>query len=153
VKRWIAVALAGAIGVATVAGGYALEAAASDSGSGSGSGSGPLGPGLVTVEVDIEHSRFSPDRVRVRPDTLVRFVLRNGDPINHEFVLGDDAVHERHQNGTELVHPPVPGEVSVGPGETGLTAYTFEDPGTLEFVCHLPGHLEYGMRGEVVVAH
>ena len=48
-------------------------------------------------------------------------------------------------------HPPVPGEVSVGPDDDGLTIYRFDEPGRYEFACHLPGHLAFGMKGWVVV--
>jgi uncharacterized cupredoxin-like copper-binding protein len=111
----------------------------------------PLGPGLVTVDLDIRYSEFALDTVHVRPGTTVRFVLDNQDPINHEFVVGDAAVHARHQAGTERAHPPVPGEVSLPPHRAGVTFYEFSAPGEFEYACHLPGHLAYGMRGKVVV--
>ena len=111
----------------------------------------PLGPGPATVELDIHHSRFSQERVDIRPGTVLRFVVTNGDPILHELVVGDDAVHARHATGTEAAHPAVPGEVSVRPGEVGETTLRFDQPGTFAFACHLPGHLRYGMHGEVVV--
>ncbi len=110
-----------------------------------------VGPGEVLVELGIEHSRFSFDRLEVRPGTTVRFEVRNTDPIPHEVIVGDDGVHRRHATGTEPFHPPVPGEVSVGPHETGSTTYTFDEPGTVVFACHLPGHRDYGMEGVVVV--
>ena len=110
-----------------------------------------LGPGEVSVELGIEHSRFSFDRLEVRPGTTVRFEIRNTDPIAHELIIGDDEVHRRHATGSEAFHPPVPGEVSVGPHETGSTTYTFDEPGTILFACHLPGHLDYGMEGDIVI--
>lgn len=110
-----------------------------------------LGPGEVTVELGVEHSRFGFDRLEVRPGTTVRFEVRNTDPIAHELIIGDDAVHRRHATGTEAFHAPVPGEVSVGPHETGWTTYTFDEPGTVVFACHLPGHVAYGMVGDIVV--
>ena len=42
----------------------------------------------MTVRVDIRYSHFALDGLRVRAGTLVRFVVRNHDPINHEFVVG-----------------------------------------------------------------
>jgi uncharacterized cupredoxin-like copper-binding protein len=111
----------------------------------------PLGPGLLTVNVDMSYSTYSLQDLHVYEGTLVRFVVTNHDPINHEFIVGDDAVHARHAHGHEAFHPPVPGEVSVGPGETGLTTYLFDQPGTVVYACHLPRHLEYGMVGEITV--
>lgn len=110
-----------------------------------------LGPGDVTVRVDVEHSLFAPDRLRVAEGTRVRFVVVNGDPINHELIVGPADVHARHARGTEAEHPSIPGEVSVGPGGTSVTTFRFDEPGTVEFACHLPGHRAYGMRGTVEV--
>jgi uncharacterized cupredoxin-like copper-binding protein len=110
-----------------------------------------LGPGLVTVDVDIHYSKFSFSTLRVRAGTVVRFVVHNNDPIHHEFIVGDKSVHLRHQAGHEASHPPVPGEVSVLSDDVGETFYRFDRPGRYEFACHLPGHYAYGMRGWVIV--
>jgi uncharacterized cupredoxin-like copper-binding protein len=41
----------------------------------------------------------------------------------------------------------VPGEVSLGPGQTGATVYDFDGSRDLRIVCHLPRHEAYGMEG------
>ena len=110
-----------------------------------------LGPGDVTVTLVIQHSRFAPARVVVRQHTNVTFRIVNHDPIGHEFIVGDDEVHARHEAGTHGKHGALPGEVSVGPGETATTTYPFHEPGTVLFACHLPGHFAYGMVGDVIV--
>ena len=110
-----------------------------------------LGPGTVTVDLDLHHSRFRPARLTVVEGTTVRFVVRNTDPIDHELIVGDEAVHRRHERGREPYHPPKPGEVTVPAGATAETTYRFDRPGTVEMTCHLPRHLAYGMRGEVEV--
>jgi uncharacterized cupredoxin-like copper-binding protein len=111
----------------------------------------PLGPGEVTIELGIEHSLFDAEDIRVYEGTRVRFVLDNGDPINHELIMGDAAVHARHAAGTHPRHAPIPGEVSVSPNDRAVTTFRFDDPGTVEFACHLPGHYEYGMHGTIEV--
>jgi len=126
----------------------------------SGAGSAPaarrdaraaLGPGPVTVRLVVHDSHFTPSRIRVVPHTEVRFEIVNRDFIDHEFIVGDDDVHARHETGHEATHPPVPGEVSVPAHTTGVTTYGFHAPGPVLFACHLPGHLAYGMRGTVMV--
>ena len=57
-----------------------------------------------TVVVTMHHSRFEPATIRVEAGQRVRFVLRNTDPIDHEFILGDDAVQRRHEQGRERQH-------------------------------------------------
>jgi uncharacterized cupredoxin-like copper-binding protein len=104
-----------------------------------------------TVVVDIHHSRFTPKSLSFVRGDEVRFVIRNTDPIDHEFILGDDEVQTRHENGTETQHGTVPGEVSIAAGTEASTTYRFERSGSLIFGCHLPGHYQYGMKGTVVV--
>ena len=106
--------------------------------------------GRRTVEIDIRYSRFEPQAVEVAPGETIRFVLRNRDPIHHEFILGDPEVQRIHEVGEEPHHAK-PGEVSVPAGETVVTTYTFGEPETLLFGCHLPGHWSFGMRGTVRV--
>lgn len=81
----------------------------------------------------------------------VRFLILNTDPIDHEFILGDDAVQQRHEKGTEPKHGDVDGEVSITAGSTGETSYFFKESGKLTFACHSPGHFAYGMKGTVRV--
>ena len=144
--RLRAAVLAVALGVAVVAGGYGIAAARAGA-----SDAPAVGPGLVTIHVDIRYSHFSLDHDHVRAGTLVRFVVRNRDVINHEFVVGPPSVHALHAHGTERSHPPVPGEVSVAPHDTGETILRFGRAGQVEYACHLPGHLAYGMKGEITV--
>jgi uncharacterized cupredoxin-like copper-binding protein len=107
--------------------------------------------GARTVVVTMRHSRFEPSSVEVAPGERVRFLLRNTDPIDHEFILGDDAVQRRHEQGRERHHHgDVPGERSVPAGQEAVTTYAFPftlDGRSLEFACHLPGHYAYGMHG------
>jgi uncharacterized cupredoxin-like copper-binding protein len=144
-RRVTRVAVAIAVAVATALGGYAMSDAAGAQ------SNAPLGPGLVQVDVGIHYSRFSFSTLRVRPGTLVEFIVHNDDPIHHEFIVGDASVHARHEHGTESAHPPVPGEVSVGPNDVGATFYRFDKPGKYLFACHLPGHFAFGMHGWVIV--
>jgi uncharacterized cupredoxin-like copper-binding protein len=140
---WIGLALVAALG----AGGAAHRLA---EGAG-GAGAAALGPGDVTVQVDIEHSLFRPEGLQVVEGTRVRFVVVNGDPIHHELIVGPPDVHARHAAGTEAEHPSIPGEVSVDPNGTAVTTFRFDEAGTFEYACHLPGHYEHGMHGEIEV--
>ncbi|HEY4632363.1 MAG TPA: plastocyanin/azurin family copper-binding protein [Candidatus Limnocylindrales bacterium] len=103
------------------------------------------------VEIAMRYSHFSTAEVTVRAGVPVTVVLRNDDPIDHEWIVGDAASHDRHRTGTEPVHGARPTEVSVPAGTTVVTTVTFRDPGEQLFICHLPGHEAYGMVGRVVV--
>jgi uncharacterized cupredoxin-like copper-binding protein len=111
----------------------------------------PLGPGDVTVELGIDHSLFTTGTIRVYEGTRVRFVLDNGDPIGHELIVGGPDIHAAHAAGTHASHGSIAGEVSVTPNARAITTFRFDDPGPVEFACHLPGHYEYGMHGTIEV--
>jgi uncharacterized cupredoxin-like copper-binding protein len=108
-------------------------------------------PAERTVRIRIHYSAFSLGHIDVSPGETVRFVVTNADPIDHEFIVGDEAVQVAHELGTEAYHPPRPGEITIRAGETVETTYTFGDRDLL-FGCHLPGHYAYGMRGSIAVA-
>ena len=106
-----------------------------------------------TIAVTMRHSRFAPSHFVIRRGATVRFVITNVDPIDHEFLLGDERVQQRHETGTEPAHGSVPGEVSVSAGMTAETSYTFSRAGVVLIGCHAPGHYNYGMRGAALVVY
>jgi len=97
--------------------------------------------------IAIRFSRFGPDVIEVPAGEPVTITLRNDDPIGHEWMVGDAAMHERHRTGTEPFHDTVPTEVTIPALETRVTTVTFVEPGDYAYICHLPGHEEYGMTG------
>jgi uncharacterized cupredoxin-like copper-binding protein len=104
-----------------------------------------------TVEVTIRHSRFVPSHYEFGVGTTVTFVVENTDPIDHEFIVGDEQVQQVHEEGTEAHHGARPGEISIAAGETRSTTYTFDEPGRLLIGCHLPTHYDFGMKGTIDV--
>ena len=106
--------------------------------------------GTPELSVDIRYSHFDPSELSVPVGVPVTVVLRNHDMIDHEWILGDDAVHERHRTGTEPVHGARPTEVTIPAGETRRTTIVIDEAGTLSYICHLPGHEAYGMVGVLV---
>ena len=93
-----------------------------------------------------------PSQVTVAAGIPVTFVLRNDDPIDHEWIVGDAAVHERHRTGTEPVHGSRPTEVSIPAGSSRETTVTLRRRrARYLYICHLPGHEAYGMVGTLVV--
>ena len=109
------------------------------------------GLGPVTETIAIQHSHYDRSQVTVPVGVAVTIVLRNDDPIDHEWIVGDAATHERHRTGTEPVHASRPTEVTIPAGTTRATTITFKTPGTYLYICHLPGHEAYGMVGTLVV--
>jgi len=102
-------------------------------------------------QITIHFSHFDPGTLTVPHGVPVTFVLVNEDPIEHEWLIGDAAFHERHRHGTEAHHGARPNEVSIPPLGIKETTLTFDQPGTLLYICHLPGHEAYGMVGTLTI--
>lgn len=113
----------------------------------------PSDPPAVStaVEIVIHYSHFEPSQFAVPVGVPVTITLRNTDPIDHEWIVGDEAVHAIHRTGTELLHPSRPTEVVIPAGESRTTIVTFAATGTLQYICHLPAHEAYGMVGTVTI--
>ena len=108
-------------------------------------------PAPQTVTLTIHYSAFDVTDLSVPRGVPITFVLVNEDPIDHEWLIGDDAFHAAHRTGTHATHGEVPTEVTVPALETVRTTITFDEPGTLAYICHLPGHEAYGMVGRLSV--
>lgn len=109
------------------------------------------GPPPQTLTITIHYSLFDRTELRVPRDVPITFILVNEDPIDHEWLIGDEAFHAAHRTGTHPSHGGVPTEVTVPALETVETTITFHEPGTYAYICHLPGHEAYGMIGHLVV--
>jgi uncharacterized cupredoxin-like copper-binding protein len=103
--------------------------------------------GPRTEVLGIHHSAYSRSAMTVRAGQRLTVDLRNDDPIEHEWIVGDAVTHLRHRSGTEPVHDARPTEVSVPAGGHRITTVVFDEPGDYEYICHLPGHEAYGMVG------
>jgi uncharacterized cupredoxin-like copper-binding protein len=114
------------------------------------SGGGTANP-PTTIEITMRYSHFKPAAITVPAGVPITFVLRNDDPIDHEWIVATPEVHARHRTSTELVHGDLPTEIPVDAGTVRRTTVTFDQPGTLAFICHLPGHEAYGMTGTATI--
>jgi uncharacterized cupredoxin-like copper-binding protein len=83
-------------------------------------------------------------------------VVTNQGSNPHEFVLGDEAVQMQHEgqmssdgsmHGMDMDLP----ALTLTPGETKETTVTFDEPGTILYGCHEPGHYDGGMVGTITV--
>ena len=101
--------------------------------------------------IAVRYSQFEPGVITVPQGVSITFTLRNDDPIEHEWIVGRPDVHERHRTGAEPLHAEIPSEVTIPAFASRETTLTFSEPGDYAFICHLPGHEDYGMVGVVKV--
>src|SRR5207244_12544118 len=85
----------------------------------------------------------------------VDVIFTDRESSDSEFMLGDQAVQDTEEAGTDLIHDgTVPGMVSVPASRTVSTFMSFpKHPSqrSLIYACHLPGHYAYGMRGLLII--
>ena len=101
----------------------------------------------TAITIEIKYSHFNPSEISVPVGIPVTITLVNDDPIDHEWIIGDDAVQQKHRTGTELLHPVRPTEQVIPAMSTRVTTITFAAPAQWKYICHLPGHEAYGMVG------
>lgn len=114
-------------------------------------GCAPIAAVSDAPTITFRYSRFDPGSVSVRAGVPVTFTLRNDDPIGHEWIIGGPEIHAVHRAGTEAFHDGRPDEVTVPAFATRTTTITFDQAGAYAFICHLPGHEQYGMTGTLRV--
>jgi uncharacterized cupredoxin-like copper-binding protein len=97
---------------------------------------------------------FTPAKIEIRKDEQIRFVLRNGGDLDHEFVLASTEENLKHaesmKKNPDMEHDDPNGRM-LAPKKTGEIVWKFSKAGEFEYSCLLPGHREAGMIGAVVV--
>ena len=96
---------------------------------------------------------FEPSRINASAGETLTFVVTNAGQAVHEFTLGDAAMQQEHARA--MAHIPAgmahatPNSITLQPGETKQLTWRFGDTATFEYGCHIPGHHQAGMRGQI----
>jgi Cu+-exporting ATPase len=109
-----------------------------------------------TVEIRTgDDLRFSPASIDVRSGETIAFRIVNPGSAAHEFVIGSAAVQDEHERqmsrGGHMDGMDRASSVEVPAGRTATLVYTFGNPGTLMYGCHVSGHYAAGMQGTITV--
>lgn len=107
----------------------------------------------VAVRMD-DAMRFSPTELRVEAGETLRLKVHNAGKVEHELVIGsmtelqEHAALMRRFPGMEHDEPNM---LRLAPGASGEIVWKFDTAGKVDFACLIPGHMEAGMVGKVVV--
>jgi uncharacterized cupredoxin-like copper-binding protein len=97
---------------------------------------------------------YVPSRIEVRQGEQIRFVMKNHGELEHEFVLAtfeENAKHaEEMAKNPEMEHDE-PNMKRLKPKAGTDVVWHFTKAGEFQFACLIPGHMEAGMKGIVVV--
>lgn len=115
--------------------------------------SGVPGKTERTERIVLNDLAFAPNTLTFPANTTVRFTLVNQDTVDHEFVVGSEAVQQEHAmkaaQGDHGMHDPT--RAAVPAGKTVEFSYTFGAPAMLMVGCHVAGHYALGMRGTITI--
>ncbi len=106
------------------------------------------------IEVTLtDELKIQPAAMTVPAEVPVTFVVTNAGALDHEFVLGDEAVQAAHQEKMMAggMRHDEPNAIAVKPGETRELTFTFEEPGEMLAGCQFPGHYAGGMKASITV--
>lgn len=101
--------------------------------------------------------RFDPDTITVSAGEVVTFKVTNVGLIPHDFVLGDVAAQDAHEEamqnmtGDGSMSHEDPNAFIVDPGETREMTWRMTQSGEILMGCHQPGHYAAGMKGNIEI--
>lgn len=109
-----------------------------------------------TIEIDMDdRMRFTPSKIQVEKGETIRFAIRNSGKLPHEMVIG--TLDELLAHAEEMRNMPhagphdEPNMLTLEAGGQGDLLWHFDQTGTVDFACLIPGHHEAGMAGRILV--
>ncbi|PLC54278.1 hypothetical protein CR155_09210 [Pollutimonas nitritireducens] len=109
-----------------------------------------------TIELTMDDTmRFTPGEIQVGAGETVRFFIKNTGKIPHEMVIGSIAELQAHAADMRKMpgmQHAEPNMITLAPGKIGGLVWQFDQAGTVDFACLIPGHMEAGMVGKVKVS-
>jgi len=115
--------------------------------------------GIRMIEVvALDRLSFEPGAIQVEAGERVRFVVTNAGSMVHDFYVGtedEQMAHEADMGDTDMgmdhEADPEADALTLEAGETDELTLTFDEPDTVLFACHQPGHYDGGMVGTITV--
>ena len=108
-----------------------------------------------TIEVVMDDAmRFTPAQIDVKAGETIRFFIKNTGKLQHEMVIGtlaDLKAHAEEMKNMPGMQHAEPNMITLNGGQRGGLVWTFDQAGTVDFACLIPGHMEAGMVGKVNV--
>ena len=99
---------------------------------------------VVVVNVTLGEFTVEVDRPSVPAGTPIQFNIINDGTIEHEVVLESEGADREPLTDGALAE-------SIGARREGSFTFTFEEGGSFQLACHIPGHYEAGMVVPITV--
>lgn len=117
----------------------------------------PGDPAKVTRTIAItmdDTMRFSPATITTKRGETLRLTVNNSGKVAHELVIGpkDELMaHAELMRKFPGMEHDEPNMIRLDPGASGDIVWKFDENGTVDFACLIPGHMEAGMVGQFTV--
>jgi uncharacterized cupredoxin-like copper-binding protein len=109
---------------------------------------------LIMKETEDGRMLFVPETVVVKRGEQIRFSMKNNGESDHEFVLGtteEIVAHAKEMEKNPDMEHDDPNSKRLSAKQNGDVVWMFTRVGTFEFACLIPGHMQAGMRGKIIV--
>jgi len=107
----------------------------------------------INVTIDIAR-RFNPSQFSVKAGETIRLAVKNGSPMAHEVVIGtmdELKAHAKLMRSMPNMDHSDSNMMKLAPGQSSAVVWQFGKAGVVSFACLVPGHMETGMLGKIVV--
>ena len=113
-----------------------------------------------TVEIAAKDDMsYAPSSIQVQAGETVQFVVKNTGSLPHSFTLATPHGQREHQQSMQGMPmeklaghiKDEPNGMVLQPGERRTLTWRFKDSGKIQFACHIPGHFQAGMKGQIRV--
>ena len=108
----------------------------------------------ISMFEDGKRMLFEPAVIEVKRGEQIRFLITNDGTYDHEFMLASKADNRKHaavmKKFPKMEHDD-PNAKRLSPFNSGELIWRFTNRGEFEYACLIPGHLEAGMHGKVIV--
>jgi uncharacterized cupredoxin-like copper-binding protein len=109
---------------------------------------------MIMKETEDGRMIFIPEKVVVRRGEQIRFSMKNLGETDHEFVLGtteEIIAHAKQMEKNPDMEHEDPNARRLTAKESGEIVWKFTEAGSFAFACLVPGHMQAGMKGEIIV--
>lgn len=108
-----------------------------------------------TIKITMDDTmRFSPSTISAKRGETLRLQVSNVGKVAHELVIGPKEelmAHAELMRKFPGMEHDEPNMIRLEPGASGDIVWQFDQDGSVDFACLIPGHMEAGMVGTVKV--
>lgn len=91
-------------------------------------------PKTLKITLVAEDIMWSTSEIHAKVNQPIELTIRNDGALDHDFVIEELGFDEL-----------------LSPGDVKTITFTVDHPGSIKYICNIPGHEEAGMVGEITI--